>query len=96
MATTTMPMLDWAAFDAHLIAAAEHYEKTAPAVADWVDDLYRRMRDHDQVQTVLYVEILAALQLFGPETWEHPNYAQNRIYKLLSRLGRDTTGMADF
>jgi hypothetical protein len=30
------------------------------------------------------------------EEWMQPNYAANRVYKLLNRLGRDTTGSAGF
>ena len=75
-----------------LVAICGHYEKTAPTVADWADDLYIRMNEEpDSVRlTELNVAVdLAALDL-------QPNYAANRVYKLMSRLGMDTTGHAGF
>jgi len=74
--------------------AAGHYEKTAPTVERYVDDLYRRMGE--KPDTVVLTELLTVEGLRDDGIWEQPNYAANRIYRMLDRLGRDTTGQAGF
>lgn len=65
-------------------AGMDEYEKSAPAVAAYLDNLYRRVQDAPDRVTLF--ELRQATMLFG-ETWEPPNAAQNRVYKLVSRLG---------
>lgn len=92
--TTRDPQFDANAFMAFLIDATGHYEKSAPTVADHLDDLYRRLSEDCSLVTVL--EIIRVAGLFEAGQWEHPNYAANRIYKMRSQLGMDTTGELGF
>lgn len=71
----------------------EEYQKTAPAVCDWMDDLYRRI--NEQPAEVLLPELLLAERL-ASDGWTPPNLAQNQLYHLLHRLGRLTVGMSDY
>ena len=78
----------------HLTAACNHYEKSAPTVAAYCDDLYRRMGG--DWKSVTLAEIVAVSALLENGEWEHPNYAANRIYKLMDSIGMPTTGHAGF
>lgn len=86
--------IDFRPFLEFVSLAAATYEKTAPAVEAWLDGLYQRVeRDADKVALS---EILMTHSLFEEGQWMQPNYAANRVYKLLHRLGRDTSGLAGF
>ncbi len=76
-----------------LTDSCNHYEKTAPTVAAHCDELYIRIQ---QGSPVTLREILAVCSLRDGNTWDSPNYAANRIYKLREFLGMDTTGHAGF
>ena len=76
-----------------LTDACQHYEQTAPTVADHCNDLYIRIQDGSPV-TVR--EIMAVCALCDRDGWAHPNYAANAVYKLRDSLGMDTTGHAGF
>lgn len=78
-----------------LIEGAKHYEKSAPTVAEWADDLYQRIGDK-RADHVTLSELLLASRLMEEGVWMHPNTAANNVYKLNYRLGRDTTGHAGF
>lgn len=77
-----------------LTELAAYYDKSAPVVTTWANDLYIRI--NEAPDTVPLSELLAVAAFREDGTWEHPNYAANRLYKLLHRLGRDTTGTAGF
>lgn len=78
-------------FETFLPAAVEHYEKSAPTVSEYCDDLYRR-RGECQL-----TEIQTALYLFDRESgWMQPSYAANTIYHLMQRCGMPTVGHAGF
>lgn len=81
-------------FCAYLTEVCEHYEKTAPTVCAWADDLYRRLDAHGD--DVRVSEISVAQNLRDDSGWVPANYAANNVYKLMSRLGHDTTGHAGF
>ena len=70
------------------------YEKTAPAVSQWADLLYIRL--NEDIYSVKIIEVITAHMLLENDTWEHPNYAANRVYKLMDMLGQDTTGLVGF
>ena len=59
-----------------------------------VDSMYRRISR--EPNGVSLSEVCFAARLFIGNQWMQPNYAANQLYKLLSSLGRDTTGMAGF
>ena len=67
--------------------AAEHYSQSAPALVDWLDEVYIALAENPRAVTVFEVLQLQQLQLDGE--WEHPNYAQNRWYKVREAFGRE-------
>lgn len=89
-------MFDYDAIRDGLSRIVDHYEKTAPVVSEWADDLY--VRFNGKADKVVFSELMFAKDLISREgeEWMHPNYAANRLLHLLHRLGRDTTGMAGF
>lgn len=80
---------------AKLVALVNHFEKTAPTVAEWANALYIKIGDNpDEVRLSELVQVEA---LYGDgRNIEAPNLAANRVYKLMNRLGQDTTGHAGF
>lgn len=72
-----------------LTEAVAHYEKTAPTVSEWADGLFMRLNgnaDNVRLSEVMAVGFLAQ------DGWLPPALAANRVYKLMHRLGQDTTG----
>ena len=67
--------------------AATHYSKSAPALVDWLDEIYISLAEAPATVTAFELLQLAQLKMDGE--WEHPNYAQNRFYKVRSALGKD-------
>jgi hypothetical protein len=90
----TPQFIDFDALEDHLTRTCEEYEKTAPAVSRYADDLYIRLKESPE--TVVLPEILFVSRLAGEGTWMQPNYAANQLLHLLHRLKRDTTGLAGF
>ena len=66
---------------------AEKFEKTAPTVSAWVERIYMAK---DTEITLADIHLLAQLEEM------QPNYAANRVYKLMNLLGQDTTGHLGF
>ncbi len=67
--------------------AAEHYATSAPALVDWLDEVYIAL--NEKPASVSVWEIMQLDQLMVDGTWEHPNYAQNRWYKVRAALGKE-------
>ena len=89
-------MIDFDAIQAGLEKIVSGFEKSAPTVSDWANDLYIRVsEDFDSIRLV---EIRAAEMIV--KEWGFyqgsPSLAANMIYKLMHRLGQDTTGHAGF
>ena len=79
-------------FDYHHVrefieAAAAQYAKSSPALADWLDEVYVALAEAPHTVTVF--ELLQLQQLHMDGEWEHPNYAQNRWYKVRAALGKE-------
>ncbi len=87
-------MFDFDKFLTFLEDACNHYAKSAPTVSDYCDDLYRRVNNGGD--NVRLSEMTTAMILKENGEWEHPNFASNRIYKLMDRLGMNTTGHTGF
>lgn len=87
-------MFDLNKFMEFLTDAAMHYAKSAPTVADYLDDLYIRI--NEKPADVRLVELTRIQGLIEEGTWEHPNYAANRVYHLMQQLGMSTAGQAGF
>jgi hypothetical protein len=77
-----------------LTRVADHYEKTAPTVCDWANNLYIRI--HENSDKVALAELLFVNRFVEERQWMPPNYAANQVYHLMSRLGQDTAGHAGF
>jgi len=93
--TRFQPAVHWLdAIRSELEAVAGHYDKAAPTVCDWANGLYARL--NDEPDSVRLVELLAVERFREAGQWENPNVAANRIYKLMHRLGQDTTGHAGY
>ncbi len=90
-----MQLFDWDAFEEFAEPAVVHYRESAPTVSRYLDDLYIRVRTGEGAP-VLLDEILTVQRLYESEQYLEPNHAANLIYKLMSRLGMDTTGHAGF
>lgn len=87
-------MLDLQAIDKFLADGVAHYEKTAPTVAEYLDNLHIRVRESPGFVRVS--ELMAAQHLREGGAWMHPNYAANFIFKVMDNLGMDTTSHAGF
>ncbi len=91
---TTLPDLRnnyLAAIEKQCEAVCKQYETSAPTVAEWADGLYRRGKGDVTIRELFFLE-----SLFDGSQWTQANYAANQLYKLLSALGKDTTGHAGF
>lgn len=78
---------DYHALRSFLEAACAHYERSAPALSTWLDELYIALNEAPATVTVF--ELFQLQQLRMNEEWEHPNYAQNRWYKVRELRGQD-------
>jgi len=87
-------MIDLEAIQAFLARVVAHYEKTAPTVSRWADDLYTRLNEDSY--SVRLVEVMQAQALLEEGRWERADFAANRVYKLMNALGQDTTGHAGY
>lgn len=84
-----MTFFDYKAVRTFIEDAASHYDKTAPALVEWLDETYINLAQ--KLQDVSVYELMQLQRLRYPDgTWEHPNYAQNRWYKLRASQGKDT------
>lgn len=79
---------------AKLTEVAEHYDRAAPTVTEWANDLYIRI--NEAPASVALPELLMVERFVEEGAWMQPNYAANAVYHLLDRLGRDTAGQAGF
>ena len=85
-------MLDFGQIKKGLERVVADFEKTAPTVSRWADDLYVRVNERPgdvRLNELVLASILATGEI-------GPNLAANYVYKLMHRLGQDTTGHAGF
>lgn len=69
--------------------ASLHYVKSAPALVDWLEDTYIALSESPASVSVYELLQLQQLRDVTSGEWEHPNYAQNRWYKLRVSQGKD-------
>jgi hypothetical protein len=74
---------DVSAFDWFLNDAAGHYEKTAPTVETWLDQVAGRLRDG----SVTIRELSQVQTLLENDTWMDAHGAANLAYKAMSEFG---------
>lgn len=87
-------LIDVKAIQQFLAEVVRHYETSAPTVSRWADDLYIRL--NEDIYSVTFGEVLRAQTLRENGIWEHPNFAANRVFHLMTVLKQDTTGYAGF
>lgn len=89
-----MTFLDWKAFQRFIREAVQHYAKTAPAVASFLDEeIY--LSAQETPESVSLYALTQVQMLWGDAGWEDPSHAANRIYKLKDSLGQNTVGLLD-
>ena len=74
-------MIDYDLIDKNIILVCTAFERTAPVVSRWADDLY--MRIHDNPREALLGEIITIQALIADGSLLQANYAQNVVYKWL-------------
>lgn len=82
-------------FKRFLEEAVKHYEKSAPRLSTWLDEMYIRLGEDDW-KTITLEEIQQIQYLYADEQWLAAEWAQNNIYRMLNRMGKDTTKIAGF
>ncbi len=86
-------MINLDTIQSELSKICAYYEKSAPAVSQWADDLYMRLSDNPHI--VLLGEIMIINHLYSDNGFVHPSFAQNTVYHLLDRLQLNTFGWLD-
>lgn len=81
-------------FMATLSAVVFHYERSAPIVARWAEDLYQKVQESPEKVTMR--DMVVVLTIVTGDTLTPPAAAANYVYKHLAASGYDTTGLADF
>jgi hypothetical protein len=89
-----MNFIEWDKLNRFIEEASTYYEKSAPPLDDYLDNLYRRLQS--KLLDVNLREITFVESLRSDGEWMQPNYAANRLYHLMESLGLDTTGHAGF
>lgn len=78
-------------FKKFLELAVHHYQQSAPRLSEWLDEMYIRLGE-EAWKTITLEEIQQIQYLYADDCWLNPYNAQNNIYRLLNRIGKDTTG----
>ncbi len=81
------------AFRQFLKEAVLHYEKSAPALSVWLDEMYIRLGEPEW-KTITLEEIQQIQYLYADDCWLNAANAANNIYRLLNRMGKDTSRIA--
>lgn len=87
-------MIDMGAVRQRIKQAVNHYEHSAPTVAEYLNRLYIRI--NEEPAGVRLPELLFVSRLNEDFLWMHPNYAANTLYHMMHRLGMSTVGHAGF
>lgn len=83
------------AFKKFLEEAVKHYQQSTPRLAEWLEEMYIRLGEEDW-KTITLEEIQQIQYLYADDCWLAAEWAQNNIYRLLNRTGKDTTKIAGF
>jgi hypothetical protein len=88
-------MIDFDMLQATLEKVVGAYEKTAPTVSDWANDLFIRISE--DMDSIRLVEIMMAGRIYNErEGFMGPHEAANQVFKLMHRMGQDTKGHFGF
>lgn len=85
------PFFNFHALRSFIEDAATHYSKSAPALCDWLDEIYIALAEKPESVSVYEIMQVERLRVVDGDFvgWEQPNYAQNRFYKLRVSQGKD-------
>lgn len=78
-----------------LAEAVQHYAESAPRLSTWLEEMYIRLGEEGW-KTITLEEIQQIQYLYVDDCWLAAEWAQNNIYRLLNRQGKDTTKIAGF
>lgn len=84
-----MVIFNRAEFETAASLLSEHYEKSAPTVAEWAERMYQA-KDNEITLADIHL-----MQMWSQEL-PQPNHAANRLYHHQTSLGRETVGHAGF
>lgn len=87
--------LDTEAFKRFLAEAVKHYEKSAPRLSEWLDGMYIRLGEPEW-KTITLEEIQQIQYLYADNCWLNAENAENNIYRMFNRMGKDTTKIVGF
>lgn len=88
-------LFNWDACEWFFLEGVKHFEKSAPTVSAYLDDLYVRLKDDPS--KVCLREVLRVQQLQDDAgSWMNPHVAANHVYKLQCLLGQKVVGHAGF
>ena len=87
-------MIDINGIQLFLTECCEQYEKSAPTVDAYCNDLYIRINENPA--SVSLFELLKIQLLKDSNIWMNPNVAANYVYHLETELGRSTVGHIGF
>lgn len=82
-------------FKKFLEQAVRHYEQSAPRLSAWLEEMYIRLGE-EEWKTITLEEIQQIQYLFADNQWLAAEWAQNNIYRMLNRQGKNTTKIAGF
>lgn len=82
-------------FKQFLAEGVKHYEQSAPRLSNWLEEMYIRLGEEGW-KTITLEEIQQIQYLYADDCWLAAEWAQNNIYRLLNRMGKDTTKIAGF
>lgn len=70
--------------------AIKHYQDSAPRLSNWLDAMYIRL-DEEEWKTITLEEVQQIQYLHADDCWLNPFNAENNIYRLLNRQGKDAS-----
>jgi hypothetical protein len=88
-----MGIIDFDNLQSTLEKIVHYYDRVSPAptVSNWANDLYIRVSE--DIDSIRMVEIMMADRLYSErDGMMNPSEAANQVFKLMNRLGQDTTG----
>jgi len=83
-------MIDFQAISDCIVKHCELYEKTAPIVSRWLDELFIRLEDSNVSIKLVEIQFLMKLEEDGISL--DGQQATNRLYHLQERLGENVDG----
>ena len=90
-------IIDFDLMQSALEKIVHYYGNVAPAptVSDWANNLYIRVSE--DIDSIRMSEIMMVERLWTErDGFTNPSNAANLVYKLMHRLGQDTTGHLGF